>query len=79
MLVFEFEFQKFRILKILNFHPWVMHMLTFTLCWIQAQMLCFKSNFTGLFNPGVIKFKINQDFLIEHLCILHIRSNLLLL
>ena len=28
---------------------------------------------------GVIKFRINQDFLIEHSCILHIRSNLLLL
>ena len=26
---------------------------------------------------GVIKFRINQDFLIEHSCILHIRSNLL--
>ena len=29
--------------------------------------------------PGVIKFRINQDFLIEHSCILHIISNLLLL
>ena len=28
---------------------------------------------------GVIKFRINQDFLIEHSCSLHIRSNLLLL
>ena len=28
---------------------------------------------------GVIKFRTNQDFLIEHSCILHIRSNLLLL
>ena len=28
---------------------------------------------------GVIKFRINQDFLIEHSCTLHIRSNLLLL
>ena len=28
---------------------------------------------------GVINFRINQDFLIEHSCILHIRSNLLLL
>ena len=28
---------------------------------------------------GVIKFRINQDFLIEYSCILHIRSNLLLL
>ena len=28
---------------------------------------------------GVIKFRINQDFLIEHSCILHIRSKLLLL
>ena len=25
------------------------------------------------------RFRINQDFLIEHSCILHIRSNLLLL
>ena len=29
--------------------------------------------------PGVIKFRITQDFLIELSCILHIRSNLLLL
>ena len=28
---------------------------------------------------GMIKFRINQDFLIEHSCILHIRSSLLLL
>ena len=29
--------------------------------------------------PGAIMLRINQDFLIEHSCILHIRSNLLLL
>ena len=32
-----------------------------------------------LYLTGVIKFRINQDFLFEHSCILHIRSNLLLL
>ena len=29
-------------------------------------------------NSGVIKFRNNQDFLIELSCILHIRSNLLM-
>ena len=26
---------------------------------------------------GVIKFRINQDFQMEHSCILHIRSNII--
>ena len=30
----------------------------------------------GTIFTWVIKFRINQDFLIEHSCILHIRSNL---
>ena len=30
-------------------------------------------------NTGVINLRIKQDFLIEYSCILHIRSNLLLL